>query len=170
MLSTAFRTTYGLNGRQWLGKSIARTIGERNYEMFRLEKRIIYARYWYRKQYHLTWMSQQMPELVNAFGVLAKEDTSHGFPVWRPLERNSDWSAYNVNSEGWFQAWSAIFGCTMVLFWNYVSNWFFVVSPSSYDEEDMMRYRDAKPSQMWERNFWSFTYQIHGYHAAALYR
>ena len=47
-------------------------------------------------------LSFETPDVVNAFGVLAKEDTSHGFPVWRPLERNSDWSLYNINSEGWF--------------------------------------------------------------------
>lgn len=47
-------------------------------------------------------MSMEVPDVVNAFSVLAKEDTSHGFPVWRPLERNSDWALYNVNSEGWF--------------------------------------------------------------------
>lgn len=47
-------------------------------------------------------MSLEVPDVVNAFGVLAKEDTSHGFPVWRPLERNSDWALYNINSESWF--------------------------------------------------------------------
>ena len=47
-------------------------------------------------------MSAEVPDVVNAFGVLAKEDTSHGFPVARPLERNSDFALYNVNSEGWF--------------------------------------------------------------------
>ena len=77
-------------------------LGENNYEFFRLEKRISYAKYWYFKQGLLTKMSQEVPDIVNAFGVLAKEDTSHGFPVARPLERNSDWALYNVNSEGWF--------------------------------------------------------------------
>lgn len=47
-------------------------------------------------------MSLETPDVTNAFSLLAKEDTSHGFPVWRPLERNSDWALYNVNSEGWF--------------------------------------------------------------------
>ena len=47
-------------------------------------------------------MSRDVPDVVNAFGVLAKEDTSHGFPVARPLERNSDFALYNINSEGWF--------------------------------------------------------------------
>jgi len=32
-------------------------------------------------------MSLENPDIVNAFGILAKEDTSHGFPVWKPLER-----------------------------------------------------------------------------------
>ena len=47
-------------------------------------------------------MSHEAPDITNAFGVLAKEDTSHGFPVPRPFERNSDWALYNINSEGWF--------------------------------------------------------------------
>ena len=47
-------------------------------------------------------MSREVPDVTNAFGLLAKEDTSHGFPVERPMERNSDWALYNVNSEGWF--------------------------------------------------------------------
>ena len=76
--------------------------GENNYELARLEKRIFYVKFFYAKQYVLTRMSREVPDVVNAFGVLAKEDTSHGFPVARPLERNSDWALYNVNSEGWF--------------------------------------------------------------------
>ena len=70
--------------------------------MFRLEKRILYARYWYCKQGIFTRWSKEIPDVTNAFGMLAKEDTSHGFPVLRPMERQSDWAVYNVNSEGWF--------------------------------------------------------------------
>ena len=33
-----------------MGKWTARAIGENNYEWFRLEKRIFYARYYYTKQ------------------------------------------------------------------------------------------------------------------------
>ena len=47
-------------------------------------------------------MALETPDVVNAFSILQKEDTSHGFPVWRPLERNSDFALYNINSEGWF--------------------------------------------------------------------
>ena len=98
----SLRTNNWRNGTQWMGKWTARVIGENNYEYFRLEKRIAYAKYYYTKQAILTQMSLETPDVVNTFSVLAKEDTSHGFPVWRPLERNSDFALYNVNSEGWF--------------------------------------------------------------------
>ena len=49
----SLRTNYWKNGTQWMGKWCARVIGENNYEYFRLEKRIFYARYWYSKQYIL---------------------------------------------------------------------------------------------------------------------
>ena len=96
------RTHYWKNGTQWMGKITARVLGENRYEAFRLEKRIFYAKYYYCKQGILTKMSYEVPDVVNAFGVLAKEDTSHGFPVPRPMERQTDWALYNINSEGWF--------------------------------------------------------------------
>ncbi len=85
-----------------MGKIACRIMGEHNYEYFRIEKRVMYARYYYAKQSFLTQASIETPDVVNAFSVLAKEDTSHGFPVWRPLERNSDFALYSLNSEGWF--------------------------------------------------------------------
>ena len=115
-------------------------------------------------------MSQELPDVVNAFGVLAKEDTSHGFPVARPLERNSDWALYNINSEGWFQCWSLIFGAMMVSFWFYIADFYFVVSSQGIDDEDNLRIKDAKAGMIWERCFWSFTYSVHGQHMAALQR
>ena len=103
------RNNYWKNGTQWIGRMCAKAMGEDNYERFRMEKRIAYAQYYYCKQYILNRMSWQIPDVINALGVLAKEDTSHGFPVWKPFERNSDFAVYNVNSEGWFQMWSVIF-------------------------------------------------------------
>ena len=97
-------------------------IGEHRYELFRIERRVNYARYWYFKQGLLTKMSTEVPDIVNAFGVMAKEDTSHGFPVARPLERNSDWALYNINSEGWFQCWSLLSAIAVVSFWFYISD------------------------------------------------
>ena len=67
-----------------------------------MEKRIAYTKYYYYKQALLMKASVETPDVVNTFSVLAKEDTSHGFPVWRPLERNSDFALYSFNSEGWF--------------------------------------------------------------------
>ena len=96
------RNNYYKNGTQWMGKIAARVIGENRYEWFRIEKRIFYARYYYGKQYILNRMSDETPDIANAFSMLTKEDTSHGFQPWRPMERNSDWALYNINSEGWF--------------------------------------------------------------------
>ena len=107
-------------------------------------------------------MSQDTPDVVNAFGVLAKEDTSHGFPTRRPMERNSDWAIYNVNSEGWFQCWSLIASVAMVAFWFYMAGWHFFEGSQGVDDEDGLRHKDSKSTNMWERTFWSFTYQIHG--------
>ena len=99
-------------------------MGENNYEYFRLEKRIFYVKWWYMKQYFFTKWSREIPDCTNAFGMLAKEDTSHGFPVARPLERNPDWALYNINSEGWFQCWSLIAGACMASFWAYISGFY----------------------------------------------
>merc|ERR1712060_463194 len=74
-----------------MGKITAGAMGENNYELARLEKGIFYAKYWYYKQYLLTRMSREIPDVTNAFGVLAKEDTSHGFPVWSPSASGSTW-------------------------------------------------------------------------------
>ncbi len=123
----SLRTNYYKNGTQWLGKWVARAMGENNYEYFRLEKRIFYARYYYAKQAYLNKMSLEAPDVINSFAVLAKEDTSHGFPVWRPLERNSDFALYSINSEGWFQVWSVISGALMVSFWFYIADFYFAV-------------------------------------------
>ena len=153
-----------------MGKWTARAIGENNYEWFRLEKRIFYAHYYYTKQGLFCKWSTEIPDVVNSFGMLAKEDTSHGFPVWRPLERNSDFALYNINSEGWFQCFSVIAGATVVSFWYYTACSYFATSSQSVDDEDNLRIKDGKAAQIWERNFWAFTFQIHGQHMAALQR
>ena len=153
-----------------MGKWTARAIGENNYEYFRLEKRILYAHVYYFKQSLLVKWSHEIPDVVNSFGVMAKEDTSHGFPTWRPLERNSDFALYNINSEGWFQAWSAIAAFTVVSFWYYVACSYFATTSQSVDDEDNLRLRDAKAGMIWERVFWAFTFQIHGQHMSALQR
>ena len=117
-----------------------------------------------------TKLSREVPDITNAFGMLAKEDTSHGFPVIRPLERNSDWALYNVNSEAWFQCWSLIFGAMMVGFWFYIADFHFMTASQSVDDEDNLRIKDGKSGLIWERNFWAFTYSYHGQHMAALQR
>ena len=154
----SLRTNNWKNGTQWIGKWTARAIGENNYEYFRLEKRIFYARYYYAKQAILAKMSHEMPDIANSFGLMAKADTSHGFPTWRPFERNSDFALYNINSEGWFQIWSVIAGAAVVSFWYYIACSYFATAGQSVDDEDFWRIKDGKAAMIWERNFWSFTF------------
>ena len=158
----SLRTNNWRNGTQWMGKWSARAMGEHNYEYFRLEKRIFYARYYYTKQSILGKMSLEHPDVVNTFSVLAKEDTSHGFPVWRPMERQSDFALYNMNSEGWFQFWSALAAICVVSYWYYTACFYFATTSQSVDDEDNIRIKDGKAGLIWERTFWSLTFQIHG--------
>ena len=166
----SLRSNYLKNGMQFQGKMWTRVIGENNYEYFRMEKRLMYARFYYTKQGVLNQMALETPDVINAFSVLQKEDTSHGFPVWRPLERNSDFALYNINSEGWFQLWAVILGAVVVGFWWYIAGFYYNVSSTNVDDEDFLRLKDAKAGLIWERNFWSLTFQIHGQHIAALMR
>ena len=76
--------------------------------------------------------------------MLTKEDTSHGFPFYRPMERNSDWALYNVNSEGWFQAWSVMLGITMVSIWFWIADAHFSCSSTGDEDEDILRFKDSK--------------------------
>ena len=154
----SLRTNYHKNGTQFIGKIAARLMGEHNYEWFRLEKRITYAKYYYAKQSFLSQAALETPDVINSFAVLAKEDTSHGFPVWRPLERNSDFALYSLNSEGWFQILSVLSGAVMVSFWFYVANYYFAVCCQGVDDEDNIRVKDAKAGMIWERTFWAFTF------------
>ena len=145
-------------------------MGENRYEFWRLEKRIAYARFWYTKQQFLLRMSVEMPDVVNAFSVLAKLDTSHGFPVHRPLERNSDWALFNLNGEGWFQCFAFLAAVSVCTYWCYVSAFFYFVGSSSFDDEDKLRVKDAKTGTKWERVFWAVTFTAHGQHFSALQR
>ena len=166
----SLRTNYHKNGKQWIGKIWANVIGESRYESIRIMNRINYAKFWYYKQQWLMTLSLETPDVVNSFSVLAKEDTSHGFPVWRPLERNSDVALYSINSEGWFQIYSVMSGALMVCFWIYVANTYFAVCQQTVEDEDNQRIKDGKASMIWERTFWAFTFQVHGQHAAAMHR
>ena len=58
----------------------------------------------------------------------------------------------------------------VVSFWWYVSDFYFMIGSQSVDDEDNLRLKDAKAGMIWERNFWALTYQMHGYHMAALMR
>ena len=74
------------------------------------------------------------------------------------MDRNSDFTMYNINSEGWFQAWSALSAIFTVGLWYWIADHHFFISTTGYNDEDQARVKDAKATQIWERTFWSFTY------------
>jgi hypothetical protein len=112
------RSTYHKNGTQWIGRIACKLIGEKNYEYIRLEKRILYARFWYAKQSILLKFSQQYPNISAFFSILNKHDTSAGFPARRAYERYSDYAVFNVNHEGWFQLYFFV-AAAIVILWNW---------------------------------------------------
>jgi hypothetical protein len=112
------RTNYHKNGTQWIGKMCARLIGEKNYEWVRLEKRIFYAKYFYKKQTLLYKFWNEYPHIATWFSILNKHDTSIGFPARRAYERYSDFAVFNMNHEGWFQFYF-ITAAFIVVFWNW---------------------------------------------------
>ena len=146
------------------------SVGEHKYEYWRLEKRIAYARFFYTKQMFLLRLSTDAPDVVNAFSVMAKLDTSHGFPVHRPMERNSDWAIYNLNGEGWFQCFAFLAAVGVSGYWVYSQGYFLLTGFNNIDDEDMLRLKDAKTGQKWERVAWAITYAVHAQHFAALQR
>ncbi len=112
------RNAYHKNGTQWIGKIIARLINEKRYETIRLEKRILYAKYWYLKQTVLFRFQTQFPNVAQLFSLLNKQDTSHGFPAKRNYERHQDFAVFNVNNEGWFQLYFFA-AAVLILLWNW---------------------------------------------------
>jgi len=118
IFNTIARPSYHKNGTQWIGKVCAKLIGEKNYEYIRLQKRVNYALFWYKKQSILLKFQQQYPHIAVWFSLLNKADTSDGFPAKRQYERHQDFVTFNVNSEGWFQLYFFI-AAGVVLLWNW---------------------------------------------------
>ena len=97
------RNTYHKNGTQWIGKLFSRMIGEKRYDVLRLERRIFYANFWYTKQTILYRFQQQYPQIAMWFSLLNKKDTSMGVPAKRSYERHNDFAVFNINHEVFFK-------------------------------------------------------------------
>ena len=50
----------------------------------------------------------------------------------------------------------------MVSFWFYIACYYFSVTSQGPDDEDNLRFKDAKAGTIWERCFWAFTFIVHG--------
>jgi hypothetical protein len=93
------RNVYHKNGTQWIGKLFCRIIGEKRYDVLRMERRILYAHFWYTKQTILYRFQQQWPHIAMFFSLLNKKDTSSGIPSARAYERYQDFAVFNINHE-----------------------------------------------------------------------
>ena len=86
------------------------------------------------------------------------------------MERNSDLALLNINSEAWFQLYSIFISAFILGMWYWIADHHFSIVTSSYDDEDLLRLKDSKATLLWERTWWSFTYQMHGQHMSAFMR
>jgi hypothetical protein len=164
------RNTYHKNGTQWIGKIFNRIMGESLYEKIRLEKRILYGRFWYNKQNILYRFQQQYPHFAVWFSLLNKKDTSNGFPARRQYERHQDFAVYNINHEGWFQFYF-ILATFAVLAWNYwVIAVHYDISGVTPEDQDLFRYKDARVTTNFDRTKYNFNYYFFGTHYNASVR
>lgn len=164
------RNQYHKNGTQWLGKMVSRTIGEKNYDYFRLLRRINYAKFWYKKQYLLTRFQLQYPHIATWFSLLNKSDTSDGFPKSRQYERYQDFAVYNINHEGWFQVYF-LFAGIFILVWNWwVIGVHWPIRGENVDDQDLYRFRDARITTNFDRTKYKFNYYFMATHYNAVTR
>lgn len=164
------RNIYHKNGTQWLGKMVSRLIGESRYDFIRVEKRLLYAKFWYSKQRFLYQFQSQFPVLAQWFSLLNKSDTSKGFPVGRQYERHQDFAVFNINHEGWFQLYFVIAG-TIVILWNWVTiagNW--NIRGETVEDQDLYRLRDARVTTNFDRTKYKFNFYFMGTHFNSITR
>ncbi len=164
------RNAYHKNGTQWIGKMICRFIGEKNYDFIRIQKRIMYAHFWYKKQHILSRFQIQWPHIAKYFSLLNKIDTSKGFPKGRPHERWQDFAVFNINHEGWFQLYFVIAGVIVIL-WNYfviVGNW--ATRGEQPEDQDLYRIRDGRQTCHFDRTKYKFNYYFQANHFNASVR
>ncbi len=159
------RTGYHKNGTQFIGKFVARIIGERTYEWIRLEKRILYMSYYYKKQLTLYKLWHQYPNVATFFSLLNKADTSSGFPARRAYERHSDFAIFNINSEGWFQLYFFV-AALVVMAWNWwVLGAHYDNRGVSVEDEDLYRYKDARVTCDFDRTKYNYDSYFHSTHS-----
>lgn len=164
------RNHYHKNGTQWLGKIVNSIIGEKMYDKIRLEKRIMYANYWYNKQYFLHRFQTQWPHIAMYFSLLNKHDTSKGFPIGRQYERYQDFAVFNINGEGWFQLYFFV-AAAFVLLWNYTTiavN--FLIRGDNESDQELHRLKDARLTTNFDRTKYKFNFYFFGTHQNAVVR
>ena len=164
------RNSYHKNGTQWIGKLFSSVIGEKNYDILRLQRRIMYARFWYSKQNFLVRFQTQWPQIGQYFSLLNKHDTSKGFPIGRVYERYQDFAVFNINHEGWFQFMFFVAALTL---WTW--NWTIIATNyltrgDTVEDQDLYRLKDARITTNFDRTKYKFNLYFFGTHQNAVTR
>ena len=166
------RNAYHKNGTQWLGKIVSNIIGEKRYDYVRIQKRIMYAHFWYNKQTFLFRFQVQWPHIAKYFSLLNKLDTSSGIPQkgGRPHDRWQDFAVFNINHEGWFQLYFVI-AASVVWLWNYfviAGNW--LTRGEQPEDQDLYRLKDGRGTCNFDRTKYKFNYYFYATHYNATVR
>ncbi len=112
----ASKLNYYKNGIWWFTKLGARIVGEDRYNVFRLERRIAIAKFYYSRQQILYRIFVDFPEVAHTIGIYPKADASHGFPHLQTYETFRDFQDNTINSDGWF-AMLVVFVCLTYSLW-----------------------------------------------------
>lgn len=157
-MSASFFSTkvnYHKNGVFWWSKILNRIIGEKNYDFFRLQRRIWGNTMWYRRQTFLYNMNANFPDIANALGSYPKLDSSDGFPNPMPYECFRDFQENTLNSDGWF-AMFVVYVCAIYSAWTYYSYVYpsyWIYGPTKNEEELQQRMKDYFSSAVLEESY-----------------
>ena len=164
------KVQYHKNGVFWFQKLLSRVVGERYYELFRIERRIFAAKIWYRRQEFLYHLNIHYPDIAYFLGTFPKIDSSHGIPNHQPWETFRDWQENTPNSDGWY-AWVIALFClwfSLYTAYVYLIPHYWADRDFKYEPDLRYRIRDYYCTSNFEDNignaYFEWAYQPHLFH------
>ena len=165
------KPNYYKNGMNWWLKMINRAIGENNYEYLRLEKRILSATFYYKRQEMLYKTYVAFPEIAHTIGIYPKVDSSHGFPDSKVYECFRDFQENTINSDGWF-AFFVVYVCVAYSMWTvycYLLPYYWTNRYLKNEEDLRTRMKDyfanSVYEELWGNQWMEFSYTPHHFHS-----
>lgn len=167
----SFSPKHWRNGTTWFGRFVCRTIGEPAYDAIRVQKRTMYAEWWYFKQTWIYWFYTNKNDWANFFAILPKPDSSHGFPYKYTPSRYAQLAEDNFSSDGYISwyTYAAVAAATVwggyIYFWP--RRWINSYDMITEDNELRVHYADAFGSANLDQtmtfwgNFWTWLLPPH---------